>query len=390
MPAPPYSTGTETPSSPRPAICGRMPLVEAVLAIERLDARRDLAAGPLLHRLLQQAVFLGQIEVDHGADPIRLPGHLDRRTGLDAVPAERRRRARRDLEDAGAAEERRHFPVANLGVGADQPERAAGERQPHRRAAGERLEGGAIDRRRDVAEAIGGDQDAAQDALDEPRARQVEAYGIRHGRAERVERHTAQQPRGGRREPIASFEGPADGHAHVARRRDLDDRRGRREDRRQHAVVRSDEPVPAGPRRQRPPRAADARIDDHHERRAGREVRRRRGEVAGRFGDVVRGDVVGEVDERGVGADRERRALHRPDVGIAGAEIREQRQDGARRRLTHRGYLTGLAPLAGASSGAASAFCSGLRKTISRVLVRSRNESDTVRPSNSRVMSRLA
>ena len=124
MPAPPYSTGTEMPSSPRPAICGRMPLVEAVLAIERLDARRDLAAGPLLHRLLQQAVFLGEIEVDHGAEPIRLSGHLDRRAGLDAIAAERRRRARRDFEHAGAAEERRHFPVADLGVGADQPQRS--------------------------------------------------------------------------------------------------------------------------------------------------------------------------------------------------------------------------------------------------------------------------
>ena len=108
---------------------------------------------------------------------------------------------------------------------------------------------------------------------------------------------------------------------------------------------------PHGPRRQRPPRAADARIDDHHERGAGREVRRRRGEVAGRFGDVVRGDVVGEVDERGVGAHRERRALHRPDVGIPGAEVREERQHGARRRLTHRGYLAGLAPLVAAGVG---------------------------------------
>ena len=37
--------------------------------------------GPLAYRLLEQAVLLGQIEVDHGVrQPIRLAGHVDRRT----------------------------------------------------------------------------------------------------------------------------------------------------------------------------------------------------------------------------------------------------------------------------------------------------------------------
>ena len=65
MPAPPYSAGTEQPSRPSSAICGRMLRVEAMLAIELADPRRHFARPPLPHRLLQQPVFLGQIEVDH-------------------------------------------------------------------------------------------------------------------------------------------------------------------------------------------------------------------------------------------------------------------------------------------------------------------------------------
>ena len=39
--------------------------VEAVRAIELLDPRRDLAARPLAHGLLEQALFFGQIEINH-------------------------------------------------------------------------------------------------------------------------------------------------------------------------------------------------------------------------------------------------------------------------------------------------------------------------------------
>ena len=41
-------------------------LVEAVRAVEFLDARRNLTGAPLAHGLLEQALFVGQVEVDHG------------------------------------------------------------------------------------------------------------------------------------------------------------------------------------------------------------------------------------------------------------------------------------------------------------------------------------
>ena len=41
--------------------------VEPVLAIELADVRRDLARGPFADRLLEQALFVGQIEINHEA-----------------------------------------------------------------------------------------------------------------------------------------------------------------------------------------------------------------------------------------------------------------------------------------------------------------------------------
>ena len=58
-----------TPSSPSSAICGRMLAVEAVLAIELVDLRRDFARGPFADRLLEQPLFFGQIEIKHEARP---------------------------------------------------------------------------------------------------------------------------------------------------------------------------------------------------------------------------------------------------------------------------------------------------------------------------------
>ena len=53
------------PSSPSSAICGRMARSNRCCAIEIADLRRDLARAPLAHRLLEQAVFFGQIEIHH-------------------------------------------------------------------------------------------------------------------------------------------------------------------------------------------------------------------------------------------------------------------------------------------------------------------------------------
>ena len=65
MPAPPYSCGTEHPSSPRSAICGRIAGIEAVLTIELTNPRRDFARAPLTNRLLEEPLLLGQIEIKH-------------------------------------------------------------------------------------------------------------------------------------------------------------------------------------------------------------------------------------------------------------------------------------------------------------------------------------
>ena len=39
--------------------------VEPVLAIELPDLRRDFARAPLSHRLLEQPLFVGEIEINH-------------------------------------------------------------------------------------------------------------------------------------------------------------------------------------------------------------------------------------------------------------------------------------------------------------------------------------
>ena len=43
-------------------------LVETVSAVEFLDARRNLARAPLADGLLEQALFVGQVEVHHGLE----------------------------------------------------------------------------------------------------------------------------------------------------------------------------------------------------------------------------------------------------------------------------------------------------------------------------------
>ena len=39
--------------------------IEPVLAIVFADVRRDLARGPLANRLLEQPLFVGEVEADH-------------------------------------------------------------------------------------------------------------------------------------------------------------------------------------------------------------------------------------------------------------------------------------------------------------------------------------
>jgi hypothetical protein len=79
--------------------------------------------------------------------------------------------------------------------------------------------------------------------------------------------------------------------------------------------------------------------------------------------DVVGGNVVGDVDEGRVRANPQNHPLHRPRVVVLRAEIGEQ--------------------------GNQRAHQARFRSRISRVLLFSRNDSDTVRPSNILMMSRF-
>src|SRR5262249_3698288 len=107
---------------------------------------------------------------------------------------------------------------------------------------------------------------------------------------------------------------------------------------------------------------------------------------------VVRGDVVGDVDQRRLGADPQRHALHRPRIVIVRAEVGQQRDDGA----SHSGsLLRGLGAGSWTDSGKPTAEAGersygSFRKRISRRLVCSRNESETRRPGKRRMMSRFS
>ena len=129
-----------------------------------------------------------------------------------------------------------------------------------------------------VAEAIDAQHLAVDPAVVERGARDVEALDRAGGAAERGEIDALGQPGGGRREPIAPFERPADGRPRVLALGQLDDalRRMLVEHRGQHAVVGRHEPVVARFGGDAAARRADAGIDDDEEDRARRENSGRR------------------------------------------------------------------------------------------------------------------
>ena len=177
------------------------------------------------------------------------------------------------------------------------------------------------------------------DAVVDRRDRDVEPVIVGRRAAERRQLRALRQPAGGRREPIAPLERPADRRPGVAAIGQLDDllRRPFAQHRGQHAVVRRDEPVVAGFGGDAAPGAADARIDHGEENRAGGEVARRRGQLQGAVEDVVRRHVVGDVHERGIGTDVENDPFHGARVVVAGAEVTEERDNG-----THHPKNTGV------------------------------------------------
>ncbi len=197
-------------------------------------------------------------------------------------------------------------------------------------ARGELLERPPIDVGDQVAEVILLDDASVERVALDGRARQIEQHGIVDRPAERVEVDAAQQPGGGRREAIAAFERAADRRPEVAALGQLDDAPGRRvlEDGGEQPVVGRDEAIVPRLGRDAAARRADAGIDDGDEHGAGGEISEAGGELERPAEHVVRGDVVGDVDEREIGADAQRGCLHRSDVVVAQAEVGQQREDG--------------------------------------------------------------
>ena len=74
-------------------------------------------------------------------------------------------------------------------------------------------------------------------------------------------------------------------------------------------------------------RASDARIHDREEYSRRGKVAAGAGKLQSALEDVVRGHVVGHVDEDSVRTHTEHRALHRPRVVIARAEVAQERDD---------------------------------------------------------------
>ena len=100
MPAPPYSAGTETPSSPSVGHLRQDVAVELVRAVELANARRHFARAPVAHRLFEHA------GVPRTTRNRSCTSQLHRIPHGHAEPLGGTRRVRRALEVIGAAEQR--------------------------------------------------------------------------------------------------------------------------------------------------------------------------------------------------------------------------------------------------------------------------------------------
>ena len=171
------------------------------------------------------------------------------------------------------------------------------------------LERPAIDVGDQVAEAILLDDPSVELVVAHFGTRQIQQHRIVHRPAERVELDAAQQPGGGGRESIAAFERAADGRPEIAALGQFDDALGRRvlEDGGEQAVVGRDEAILPHFGRDAAARRTDAGIDDGDEHGPGGEISEAGGELERPAEHVVRGDVVGDVDEREIGADAQAR-----------------------------------------------------------------------------------
>jgi len=106
------------------------------------------------------------------------------------------------------------------------------------------------------------------------------------------------------------------------------------QDRREDTVVRPDENAyPRHAEGERPPCRADARIDDRDMDTPLRAVAIGSVEQKCPLADRLRGDLMGQVDDRRVGAPGQDHAMQHPDVDPRESEVGEQRDQ---RSLSHR------------------------------------------------------
>ena len=174
---------------------------------------------------------------------------------------------------------------------------------------------------------------------DGPVRRQQDEVPI-EGRAELRQLDAATQVGGHRREEVPAVERVRDvrppepplGQSHGPAEREMLQRSG------EDAVIGSDEPR-AGPLaatlgfdRHRAAVAADARVDHDEVNRVRRKRAHRVGQDGGAGDDVLRRDLVRDVDERRVRRDAENHALHLRNVTVGEAEVGGESDEGHGRR----------------------------------------------------------
>src|SRR5207237_668385 len=89
--------------------------IEPMLPIALVDVWRDIAGGPFANRLLEQTLFVSQVEIDHNEtrDPImRAAGSARRHRGLRPARPPRSRRWRRSGPEVGCGISKRWIAPA--------------------------------------------------------------------------------------------------------------------------------------------------------------------------------------------------------------------------------------------------------------------------------------
>src|SRR5262245_37642927 len=240
MPAPPNCCGTDTPRSPRSAICGRM-------AVSKWCARsssriRGATARAAHSRTVCSSSSCSSVRLKvtmttrprpldppkNGSEQTSNASTLSARddhpgAAADAQPLGGASAVDSNLEETAAAEQRTQRAWSGLRVGShDLLDRMLRDRHIEPGTAAKPVQEVATDIRHEIAEAIDAENFACQMFLGNRRFRHVEAVPGRQHRAERSEVETVGKPRRRRRKTIAPLERTADCFARKAALRELD------------------------------------------------------------------------------------------------------------------------------------------------------------------------